>query len=797
MTLILLLAISTTEGYSQDASRNMYHDGWNDLNKNGQMDPYENPALEISERVDDLLSRMTLEEKTMQMTTLYGFGRVLKDSLPTDGWKNELWKDGIGNIDEQLNSIESRDTKYTYPFSNHARAINQTQRFFIEQTRLGIPTDFTNEGIRGLCHKKATSFPAQIGQGSTWDVDLINQIGHITGREAKILGYTNIYSPILDLSRDPRWGRTVETYGENPYLNSELGVNMVNGLQDEGVASTLKHFAIYSIPEGGRDGNARTTPHAYPQELHEIYLRPFREAITRANALGVMSSYNTYNGVPITGSKYFLTDLLTSWGFEGYRVSDSGALGFIYNKHHVATSFKDAVRIAAEAGLNVRTNFTQPKVYVEPLRELVQEGKLSMETIDKRVADVLRVKFKLGLFDHPYIENPDEADKLVNNEDAQEASLRAARESIVLLKNEDNTLPLNRDKLHSILVTGPMSKRIEHSISRYGPNDIDVIPALEGIENAAGNDISVEYAEGSPVIDDNWPQSELIQPDTPSKETQAMIDEAVQKAKGKDAVIVFAGETGKMVGESRSRTSLDLPYVQRELIKALHKTGTPVILVLINGRPLSINWADQNLPAIVEAWFPGKMNGRAIADVIFGDYNPSGKLPITFPKTVGQIPLTFPYKPGSRGAQGKWQSYESKQGTRVTGVLYPFGHGLSYTNFEYSDIEVSPEQTFNQGTVTVKADVTNTGDRAGTEVVQLYLNDEYSSVTTYVSKLRGFKRLTLEPGQTQTVTFTLNPDDLALYDAHEEWTVEPGKFKVMLGSSSQDIRLEDGFEIVE
>jgi beta-glucosidase len=786
--------------YGQDESSDIYHQEWNDLNKNGKQDPYENPSLPVDERVDDLLNRMNLEEKTCQMTTLYGYGRVLEDELPTGEWKQKIWKDGIGNIDEHLNGVaykESAQTEYSYPYSKHAKAINRTQRFFVEETRLGIPVDFSNEGIRGLCHMRATSFPAQIGVGSTWDVDLVNSIGHITGREARILGYTNVYSPILDLARDPRWGRTVETYGENPYLVSELGKSMVNGIQDEGVVSTCKHFCIYSIPKGGRDGDARTDPHAYSQELHEIYLTPFREAITEAGAMGVMSSYNDYNGIPITGGRKFLTDILASWEFDGYIVSDSKAVGNIHDKHRVAPTYEEAVRHAVEAGLNIRTAFTDPEKYINPLRKMVREGKISMKTINERVRDVLRVKFKLDLFDDPYVENPDEADRLVNNEQAQKVSLKASRESIVLLKNEGDILPLDRDELSSVLVTGPMSKRINHSISRYGPSDIDVISSFEGIKSESGQNISVEYAEGSPVVGENWPLNEIMVPDAPGREIQAMIDEAVDKARNTDAVIAFLGETRKMVGESRSRTSLDLPYVQRELLKALHKTGKPVVLVLMNGRPLTINWANRNISGIIEAWFPGKMCGKAIADVIFGEYNPSGKLPVTFPKTVGQIPLNFPYKPGSHASQASWQEYQSEEGTRVEGTLYPFGYGLSYTEFSYDNAEISSKKIHNQGTIRIDCEITNTGDRYGTEIVQLYLNDEYSSITTWVKKLRGFKRVSLKPGETKKITFTLKPDDLAMVNKDEEWVVEPGMFNVMIGSSSEDIRISESFEVVK
>src|ERR1700754_4316376 len=400
----------------------IYHEGWIDFNKNGVRDVFEDPAQPVERRIADLLGQMTLEEKTCQTATLYGYGRVLKDELPTPGWKNEIWKDGIANIDEHLNGVvntPSANTPLSYPFSRHAEAINTVQHWFVEQTRLGIPVVFTNEGIHGLNHDRATSLPSPIAIGSTWDKALVHEAGQIVGREAKALGYTNVYAPILDLARDPRWGRTLECYGEDPFLVAELGKQMTLGIQREGGASTLKHFAVYSVPKGGRDGSVRTDPHVAPRELYELYLYAFRRVIQEAHPMGVMSSYNDWDGVPITGSYYFLTELLRQkFGFTGYVVSDSEAVEYLYSKHHVAGDIKEAVRQAIEAGLNVRTNFTMPQTYIMPLRELVKEGKVSMKLLDSRVADVLRVKMKLGLFDEPYVKDPKAADKIVNDEKA-------------------------------------------------------------------------------------------------------------------------------------------------------------------------------------------------------------------------------------------------------------------------------------------------------------------------------------------------------------------------------------------
>jgi beta-glucosidase len=353
MKILLTLACCFASLFSIAQTKVIYNKGCIYFNKNGRMDLYEDPSQPVDKRVEDLLSQMNLDEKSCQMATLYGYGRVLKDELPTDNWKNEIWKDGIANIDEDLSS-QYKKTQYSFPFSKHAEAINTIQKWFIENTRLGIPVDFTNEGIHGLTHDRATPLPAPISIGSTWDRNLVRQAGETVGREAKALGYTNIYTPILDVARDPRWGRVVECYGESPFLIAELGKQMCLGVQSQGVASTLKHFAVYSVPKGGRDGNARTDPHVAPRELHQLFLYPFQRVIQEAHPLGVMSSYNDWNGEPITGSHYFLTELLRQqFGFHGYVVSDSRAVEFLYEKHHVAADFKDATRQAVEAGLNV------------------------------------------------------------------------------------------------------------------------------------------------------------------------------------------------------------------------------------------------------------------------------------------------------------------------------------------------------------------------------------------------------------------------------------------------------------
>ncbi|AUP80665.1 glycoside hydrolase family 3 N-terminal domain-containing protein [Flavivirga eckloniae] len=769
----------------------IYYETWIDFNKNGKKDVFETASEPIDKRVEDLLSQMTLEEKSCQMATLYGFGRVLKDELPTAGWKKEVWKDGIGNIDEQLNNLAyhpSAVTNKAWPPSNHVEALNTIQKFFIEETRLGIPVDFTNEGIRGLCHEKATSFPSQLGVGATWNKKLVSKIGHITGKEARLLGYTNVYSPILDIARDPRWGRTVECYGEDPFLVGELGYNMVKSIQEEGVVSTPKHFAIYSAPKGGRDGDARTDAHITERELFSLYLHPFKRAIKDGGAMGVMSSYNDYNGVPVSSSKYFLTDILRKdWGFKGYVVSDSRAVEFIADKHHVAEDHKDAVLKAVKAGLNIRTDFTMPEDYIMPVRELVKQGKLNIETVNDRVRDILRVKFWQGLFDNPYGKNMEEANKTVGNEAHQKIAYQASLESMVLLKNENNILPLDFSKYKSVLVTGPNAKAINHSISRYGPSNIDVVSVLDGIKDKFPKNVKIEYTKGCEFFDENWPDSEII-PQEPTASDIKEMQKAVKMAKAADLAIVVVGDDEETVGESRSRTSLSLPGNQQKFVEAIHKTGTPVVVVLINGRPATINWINKYVPGIVEGWFQGKFGGAAVADVLVGNYNPGGKLPISFPKTIGQIPMNFPSKPGAQANQPQNGNNGSGK-TRVGGFLYPFGYGLSYTTFNYSELKVKSKIKKGTGEVHVSVDVTNTGKVKGDEVVQLYFSDETSSVTVYEKQLRGFERVSLEPGETKTVKFTLNQDDLSLYNKNMDFVFEPGVFEISIGSSSEDIRL--------
>lgn len=772
-------------------AKGIYHKDWIDFNKNNKKDIFEDKTQPVEQRVADLLSQMTLNEKTVQLATAYGYGRYMKEPMPVESWKDEIWKDGIANIDEQHNGVGRglySAQEYILPFSKHSQTINETQKWFIEQTRLGIPVDFSTEGMHGLNHSKATALPAPISMGSTWNPELNYRAGVIMGTEARALGYTNVYAPILDIGRDPRWGRIVETYSEDPYIVARMGAEMTKGIQSQNVASTLKHYAVYGVPKGGRDGQARTDPHVSPREMHELHLYPFRKVISEAKPMGLMSSYNDWNGEVITTSHYFMTELLRdTYGFDGYVVSDSGGVEFVKGKHQVASSEEEVAKQVLEAGLNVRTNFSSPTPFVESVRAAVKNGILSEAVVDKRVSEVLSVKFRLGLFDSPYVEDPALADQIVGSDKQVDFIKEVQRQALVLLKNEGALLPLDKAKVKNVAVIGPLADEDDFMTSRYGPNLLETVTVLKGMTKYLAQDAKVSYALGCTTVDENWPDSEIV-PTKLSAQEQELFDQAVAVASASDVIIAVLGEDDKTVGESRTRTSLNLPGRQQLLLEALHATGKPVVLVLINGRPLTINWADRNIPAIMEAWFPGHLGGEVIAETLFGDNNPGGKLAHTFPKSVGQVELNFPYKKGSHGGQPKAGPNGSGT-TRVVGELYPFGYGLSYTSFEYANLDVQKVGA----EVRISLDVKNTGQYKGDEIVQLYLRDRLSSVVTYDSILRGFSRITLEEGETKRVSFTVVAEDIEILDKDMNWTAEEGLFEVCVGASSQDIRLRGEF----
>lgn len=800
LSVVMLTLISSIA----TATPKIYHKGWIDFNKNGKMDVYENPKADIDKRIDDLLSQMTLEEKSCQMATLYGYRRVLRDQLPTPEWKNKIWKDGIGAIDEHLNSFKgwnqplTTESPYIWPASKHAWALNEVQRFFIEETRLGIPVDFTNEGLRGVEAYKATNFPTQLGLGSTWDKELIREVGRITGEEARLLGYTNVYAPILDVGRDQRWGRYEEIYGEDPYLVGELGVQMVKGIQEDGgIAASAKHFAIYSNGKAAREGMARCDPHESPHSVEEIHIYPWREVITRAGLMGLMSSYNDYDGEPIQGSRYWLYERLRKdLGFKGYVVSDSDAVEYLHMKHHTSPNMKESVRQSVEAGLNVRCTFRSPDSYILPLRELVREGSISMATIDERVRDILRVKFMVGLFDNPYVSDKDmeRADREVNGPENNRVALEASQKSLILLKN-NGLLPLNPSSLRKVLVVGPNADNDDYAHVHYGPQATESVTVYQGLKSALEGKAEVLYTKGCEHVDSQWPDSEIFGYE-PNAEELASIGEAVRLAADADVAVAVLGDCLRTCGENRSRSSLDLPGCQELLIKELKKTGKPLIVVLISGRPASINWADRNADAIIQAFYPGAHGGTAVAQALLGEYNPGGKLTVTFPRTVGQIPLNFPFKPNSQ-VDGYSGVGPEGQKTRAAGALYNFGYGLSYTTFEYSNLQLSSTKIRPDESINIEFDITNRGKYKGDEVVQLYIHDHLSSITVYERMLRGFERVTLNPGETKRVKMKLEPRHFTMHDRNMKRVIEPGLFDIYIATSSTDIRLVETITIID
>lgn len=769
----------------------IYHDGWIDRNKNGKMDPYENPALSVDERVADLLGRMSMEEKTCQMGTLYGYKRILKQIRPTEEWKSRVWKDGVANIDEHCNGV--RGANELTGHVEHGELLNEIQRWFAEETPSGIPVDFSNEGIRGLAHWRASNFPSQLGIGATFDKGLVRRIGEITGKEGRALGYSNVYSPILDTVRDPRWGRTVECYGESPFLVGELGKQQVLGIQSQGMAATPKHFAAYSNPNGGRDARGRTDPQIPYRDMHEILLHPFQKVFTEAEPKGTMSSYNTYDGIAVTGSAYFLTELLRDeYGFKGYVVSDSGAVERLYKQHGVAEDFEDAIVQAVNAGMNVRTNFRTMEHFVNPLRKVIAQGLISEETINSRVADVLRVKFELGLFDTPFVD-AQAAPGIIHQAAHEAATLEAARKSMVLLKN-DGILPLDRNAVKTILVTGPGADDFTPMISRYGPGTSDIITPLEGIKALLGDHAEVLYAKGVDFKDARFPVSDQIW-EAPNAAEQTGIDEAILLAQKSDVIVVVVGDNHETVGESLSRTSLNLPGYQTLLVQEMVKTGKPVVVVLMSGRAASINWINQHVPGILVCWHGGEKVGQAVAETLFGTYNPGGKLPLTFPQTVGQLPLSIPHRKGAWGAQNRSADENGWGATRAVDPLYYFGEGLSYTSFEYRNLKIEKGDR-----ITVSCELSNVGEMDGDEVVQLYISDVVATVAPFEQVLRGFERVSLKAGETQTVTFTLEPTrDLKMLNRDNEWVVEAGTFEVKIGTSSAPtgLKLKGEFTLPE
>src|SRR5579872_2273697 len=750
--------------------------------------PYMNSALPPEKRVKDLLSRMTLEEKAAQMLCIWQKKpQTLVDAAGKfDPEKaKQAFKDGhgLGQVGRPSDAGRGLNARQM------AETTNAIQKFFLENTRLGIPVVFHEECLHGHAAVDGTSFPQPIALGATFNPELAKSLFAMTALEARSRGAHQALTPVVDVARDPRWGRVEETYGEDPFLVSRMGIAAVQGFQGDGsfrdkkhLIATLKHFVGHGQPESGMNC---APANVSMRVLRETFFYSFKEALQKAGAISVMPSYNEVDGVPSHANKWLLRDVLRKeFGFKGYTVSDYFAiweLGYRPDTHghFVAAAKKESCRLAVEAGVNIE--LPDPDCYLE-LVDLVKKRVLKESQLDELVAPMLLWKFKFGLFDDPYVD-PDVAERVVGCEDHRKLARQAAREVITLLKNDGGLAPLDLSKYRTIAVIGPNANRT--LLGGYSGVPKQEVTVLEGIKARVGNRAKVLYSEGCKItIGGSWNQDEVV-PSNP-EEDRKQIAEAVEVAKQADVIILAIGGNEQTSREAwglnhmGDRASLDLIGRQEELVKAMLATGKPVIALLYNGRPNSINSLVQNVPVIFECWYLGQENGHAVADVLFGDVNPGGKLPITFPRSVGHLPVFYNYKPSAR------------RGYLFDDVspLYAFGYGLSYTTFDIQNVRLEKKTIRANGTTRVLADVTNTGERTGSEVVQMYIRDVVSSVTRPTKELKGFEKVTLAPGETKTVSMNITPDSLAFYDVNMKYVVEPGEFEIMVGNSSRNADLQ-------
>lgn len=854
---------------------------------------YQDAKAPVEDRVKDLLSHMTLEEKVRQMDMYRGDFFKEKEDFAKGKSAEKIGKLGIGAIHD------------LYPRS--AKMINDLQTNVIKGNRWGIPALIMCEMLHGYLDEGSTTFPMNIGLGATWDTSVLDKVGKVIGMEARAHGVHFGFGPNLDLGREPRWGRVAETFGEDAFLNSEIGLAFIKGLQgddlksDRSIIAEPKHFAVHGIPQAGGNSSPILVGERSAREDH---LPSFQKAFTKGGALGTMCAYSELDGIPCAANHWLLTDVLRNeWGFKGLVVSDLGAIKYIQTTHKVSDSPKESIREAVSAGVDMQFYDFSNEFWQNTIIELVNEKKLTMENIDRAAGAVLRLKFLLGLFENPYTDKNLIKERFHTKEN-QAVALEAAQKSMVLLKNDNNILPLSKN-LKNIAVIGPNANASR--LGGYSPKNSVGVTVFEGVQQVMGKTANVVYQEGVPLIVkgqaipskylftsdgsqnglkgeyfnnrnlegtpaltridsqlefdwpwapgdgvnvddfsirwtgyiqsdksfdgwlglssddgirmwvddqlviDNWTKGATSIVTTPKnieagKKYKVRIEmweggwgarahlrwnlekvdmqPAIDAAKKADVAIVVLGESNELVEENRDVADLNLHGMQQELIEAIQKTGTPVVCVLLNGRPLSTNWIAENIPAVLEGWFPGEFGGRAVADVLFGDYNPGGRLPITVPKSVGQLPIYYNQKPS---AIHKYVA-ESEH------PLYTFGYGLSYTKFEYSNLKISANEIKPNGELKVSVDVKNTGNLDGDEVVQLYVNDVYSSVTTPEKTLRGFKRLNIKKGETTTVEFTLTKDELGLYNRQMKFVVEPGDFEVMVGGNSTDV-LKTSFKV--
>ncbi|MFH0992442.1 MAG: glycoside hydrolase family 3 N-terminal domain-containing protein [bacterium] len=742
---------------------------------------YKNPKLPIEDRVTDLLNRMTIEEKVAQMICIWG-------------QKKTMFFDGEGNLD--LKNIETHlrhgvgqiarlsDTAGGLNAREMAELANTLQKYFIENTRLGIPVIFHEECLHGLAAKDATSYPQPIGLASSFNPVLVEEIYTAIAEDTRSRGAHQALTPVVDVAREPRWGRVEETFGEDPYLVTQMGIASVNGFQGDGtfkeknrVIATLKHFAAHGQPESGTNC---APVNVSERLLRDTFLHPFKEVLKKSNALSVMPSYNEIDGVPSHANTWLLRDVLRNeWGFEGIIVSDYYAITELHKRdeassHSVAKDKSDAALQAVKAGVNIE--FPDPDCYPYLIQH-VQDGTVDVAEIDELVAALLKYKFQLGLFDDPFVD-PELTQNELGLERERELALRAAHETITLLKNDGGLLPLNLQQYHTLAVIGPNADR--RLLGGYSGKPKYYTSVLQGIRDKVGSNANVLYSEGCKItIGGSWDEDRVAFPDP--EENQTLIREAAATAQKSDLIILVLGGNEQTSREAWSRihlgdrASLDLIGMQLDLVKAVRETGKPIVVLLFNGRPNSIAYLDAHIPAILECWYSGQETGRAVADVLVGDYNPSGKLPISIPRSVGHIPSFYNYKPSAR---------RGYLGDDIR-PLYPFGYGLSYTSFTFSNIRLEKSTIGLDDSTTVYIDVKNSGMCTGEEVVQMYIHDLVGSVTRPVKELKGFKKITLDPGKSTTVTFPISPEHLSFTNIDMEYTVEAGEFEIMVGNSSR------------
>lgn len=747
--------------------------------------PYQNSQLSIDERVKDLLGRMTLEEKVAQMMCVWmqkpnDNTGIPKEQLPFGGkFSLELAKKnfpvGIGQFARQRELLTPKES---------VEYANSVQKWLKEHTRLGIPAVIHDEILHGNMSSGSTVFPVPIALASSWDTDLISKVFTVAARHTRLRGTHHVLGPNMDLAREARWGRTEETYGEDPYLTSRMVVALVKAIQgnatyanpklgEYSVIATGKHFAGHGQPENGTNiGPVNLSERI----LRETHFAPFEAAVKEANLFSIMPAYHEIDGVPVHANKWMIdTVLRKEWGFEGTTVSDYYAIKELNERHKVAFDLADASRQALEAGLDIE--LPDPEAN-KNLVELVKSGKVPENLVNQAVSRLLYQKFQLGLFENPYVD-PNKATQMIDTAEDRALAAESARKSIVLLKNEKNTLPLDKSKLNSIAVIGPNAAKA-HLGGYTDPRPPRTVSILEGVKNKVGSSVKVNYAEGVKISKEggNWFGDTITLNDAASD--QKLIDEAVKTAKMSDSVILVIGgnedtnKEGWAENHLGDRDSLELVGRQNDLVKAVLATGKPTVVFLINSGPLTINYVAENVPAILEGFYLGQETGTAAADVLFGDYNPAGKLTVSFPRSVGQLPIYYNHKPTAR--RGYLLS--------TTAPLFPFGFGLSYTTFKYSNLKITkPKIGLNEET-TVTVDITNTGKVRGDEIAQMYIRDEVSSVTRPVKELKDFARISLNAGETKTVTFKITPHKLSLINREMKRVVEPGTFQIMVGGSS-------------